>query len=401
MLRTIDFVQMHCRVLPPLTIFYCGADHPWRELQRIGFSRRNTCLLEAFTGAQRVERVIVVNYVLRPRLLPAIIHGLRGRDEGSKALDIFVTSVLPERWTWFPLQALNRWLTRLQIGAQGGGFQQQKMVTWCYWPDGYRIARRLQLPGLLVFDADHDILRDENRAAGNRGELPGLMEECAQRVDLIVGGARSILGWFSERGARNVFRLRNGVDLSRFPLVTSREQNRRPPLPLIGYVGTLSPWIDYDLLLELAEKRPNWTFRLIGSPYKGAGLAPLPNVELVGSRTAKESTGELRLFDVALGLYRKEEWLDVDSMKFFEYLAADVPIVSTPFHPYLNEDFDGLIELAPDANAFVNAIERILAWSEPMRREWDRRREEFIARNTWAGRAEEAIDELLRLPSSN
>jgi glycosyltransferase involved in cell wall biosynthesis len=272
------------------------------------------------------------------------------------------------------------------------------LVTWCYWPEGYRIARRLQLPGMLVFDADHDILHDENQSAGSPAELENLLKECAQRTDLVVAGARSILGWFRKHGARNAFRLRNGVDLSRFPAYT--QMQKREGMPVNGYVGTLSPWVYHQLLFELAQKRPGWRFRIIGATYKDAQLEQLaepPNVQFMGKRSAEELPMELRQLDVGLGLYRKEEWLDVDSMKFFDYLAVRVPVVSTPFHSYIREDFNGLIQLAPNANAFVDAIDRILSWGHAEKANWDERRKAFIAQNTWAIRATEAVNELLRL----
>lgn len=383
-----------------LTIFYCGADMPWRELEKRGFQRRNACLLQAFTRSARVERVIVVNYVLRSRLIRAAIGELRRRRrELNDAVDIFVTSLLPERWSWFPLRILNWWLMRLQIWIQVGSTRRQSVVTWCYWPEGYRVARRLQLSWPLVFDADHDLLHDENQSAGDPAELETLLDECARQADLVVAGARSVLDWFREHGARKVMRLRNGVDLSRFPAVTVEQKPRARPV--IGYVGTLSPWIDHELLRNIAGKRPDWTFRVVGRPYKGPSLAALPNLEFVGERSASQLPNELQQFDVALGLYHKKEWLDVDSMKFFEYLAAGIPVVSVPFHPHLREDFAELLELTPDTGSFITAIERILNWDEQTWRDWHRRREEFIARQTWAARAEEAIDQIERLAGGN
>jgi glycosyltransferase involved in cell wall biosynthesis len=380
-----------------LTILYCGADRPWHELQKTGFTRRNTCLLRALSYCGQVEHVIAVNYVLRSELAAAIVDQLRRRDrKANRVIDIFVTSILPERWSW--LRILNRWMTRLQIWLQAGSLPHKNLIAWCYWPEGYRIARRLQFPGSLVFDADHDILHDENQSAGSHAELENLLKECAQRADLVVAGACSILGWFREHGARYVFRLRNGVDLARFP--AHRKMRRPEGGPVIGYVGTLSPWVDHELLFELAQKRPGWCFRVVGATYKQPQLkqlAELPNVQLIGKRSAEELRVELEQFDVALGLYRMEEWLDVDSMKLFDYLAAGVPVVSTPFHPYLRDDFGGLVQLAQNAEAICSAIECILAWEETNRSSWEERRKVFIAQNTWSVRATEAVNELLRL----
>jgi hypothetical protein len=78
-------------------------------------------------------------------------------------------------------------------------------------------------------------------------------------------------------------------------------------------------------------------------------------------------------------------------MKFYEFLAAGLPIVTTPFHPNLLKDFDNLIEVARDEVEFSKAITRLLVNNVSKGIEWNQRREKFLAANTWTCRAKEAI----------
>jgi hypothetical protein len=120
----------------------------------------------------------------------------------------------------------------------------------------------------------------------------------------------------------------------------------------------------------------------------------LTNVHLLGPKGADEVPHYMRHLDVGMGLYNPEfsSWLDGDSMKLHEYLAAGLPTVSTPFHANLNADFDGLLELAAGVDEFEQAIARVLVRSMVARADWERRCETFLDSNTWDCRASEAVE---------
>ena len=205
-------------------------------------------------------------------------------------------------------------------------------------------------------------MHDENRSAGKLVEIEKVLTEVIQKVDVVVAAARSALQWFEERGARNVFRLRNGVAPGRIQ-ECSKVARAAGTTPRIGYVGVLSKWVDYELIRELAMSRPDWKFVIGGTPYRtelSAGFASMENVNLIGEVPQENLLSVLATFDVALGLNRRESWLDTDSMKLFNYLAAGVPVVTTRFHDDLDTDFGGLLEFGETASEFVSRIETIL-----------------------------------------
>jgi glycosyltransferase involved in cell wall biosynthesis len=66
-------------------------------------------------------------------------------------------------------------------------------------------------------------------------------------------------------------------------------------------------------------------------------------------------------FDVGLIPFRLTTLTaGVNPNKLYEYLAAGLPVVSTPFSPDVEADAD-VIALAGDAAGFVNACEHFLA----------------------------------------
>lgn len=105
----------------------------------------------------------------------------------------------------------------------------------------------------------------------------------------------------------------------------------------------------------------------------------------MGPVKADDVPATLKSFDVALNLYRNEPWLDVDSMKLYEYLAVGVPVVSLNYHPYLDEDFEHLLYLANNVQEIETQIRKILETKSNhvsasdfiMKSTWDKRVEQF------------------------
>lgn len=57
------------------------------------------------------------------------------------------------------------------------------------------------------------------------------------------------------------------------------------PRPLIGYVGGLHRFVDYNLLVKIAHSRPEWSWVFVGATTAAIGdLGKLPNVYLLGQR---------------------------------------------------------------------------------------------------------------------
>ena len=379
-----------------MTICYFGADLFWSELQDYGFRRRNTCLLKSFAETDEVERIYVVRKVARGTLIRMWKDGRRRWEERKgKVVDVPLAPLLPERRLLPGTALVNRWLLPLQFWLQAGRQVPEQTVVWSYWPDGYNLARELRLPGLWVFDADHNIVDDVNESAGKHKEVRTLLADVIKGAELAVAGSRTMLAYFSRNKMPHSAYLRNGVDISRFTDIQADEKPKPVARPLrIGYLGSISKWLECGLLLELIGQHPEWQF-IIAGPRYGAdlllGIEQRANVVCLGEIASKDVPSLLATFDVALGLYRPEPWLDVDSMKIFEYLAAGVPVVSTPFHPHLQHDFGGLLQIASNTVQFAESIKLVSNWDEVAIRDWELRRKVFLRDNSWSRRGQEAL----------
>jgi len=138
------------------------------------------------------------------------------------------------------------------------------------------------------------------------------------------------------------------------------------PRPRLLFIGALSQYkVDYTLIEQVATALPQVHWVLLGAVGEGqpASASPpshLPNVHLLGPRPYIDLPAYLCHADVAVLPAPHNSYTDaMFPMKFFEYLAAGVPLVATAL-PALREFADLFFE-ADSAEAFARAVEAVLA----------------------------------------
>jgi glycosyltransferase involved in cell wall biosynthesis len=142
------------------------------------------------------------------------------------------------------------------------------------------------------------------------------------------------------------------------------------PEPRLVFVGAITATkLDLGLLAELARIRPDWSLALVGSVGLGdpstdvSSLAAMPNVHLLGPRRQSELPAVLRGASVGLIPYLASPLTaSIFPMKVYEYLAAGLPVVSTPL-PALSEVAE--IDCAGNASAMAARIEAAMSEDGP------------------------------------
>jgi hypothetical protein len=108
--------------------------------------------------------------------------------------------------------------------------------------------------------------------------------------------------------------------------------NQKDPRKILGYVGTIAEWFDWDLVREIAVANPDLIVRLIGPVYNEAPF-PLPNnIEISGIRSHDQAMAEMHEFDAGLIPFKVNELTEfVDPIKYYEYRAAGLLVFTTDF----------------------------------------------------------------------
>lgn len=133
--------------------------------------------------------------------------------------------------------------------------------------------------------------------------------------------------------------------------------------PVIGFVGAISSYkIDFELIVGIARRRPDWNIVLVGKVGEGDPwtcaelLSTAPNVHLLGPRPYADLPAYLKGMNVAIMPNILNDYtLGMFPMKFFEYLAAGLPVVSVRLDSL--REFAHVCRFASGADEFVSEIE--------------------------------------------
>jgi glycosyltransferase involved in cell wall biosynthesis len=332
------------------------------------------------------------------RIWRRLARGLRG----VRQLDgVWVLSplVLPFHGS-AAVRSLNRRLLRLQVGraARKLGFRQ--LLLWGYAPQAEALLDVLD-PGTVVYHCVDDVAAQKGVDAES---FRASEERFADRADLVLASAPALAERMRTLSDRVLY-APNVADTALFataledgPVDSALDPLPRPRLVFQGAI--VATKLDLSLLAEVARLRPEWSIVLVGP--RGAGdpsgdlstLEQAPSIHFVGPRDAAALPTVLRGADVGLIPYAINDLTrSVFPMKVYEYLAAGLPVLSTPL-PAL-EGVDE-IEIAADAQGMAAAIERELARDSAERRH---ERSQRAASHSWEARIEE-IEAALPEPGS-
>lgn len=155
-------------------------------------------------------------------------------------------------------------------------------------------------------------------------------------IDLFVATAKNLYEELVDRfGKHKVVLSPNGVDVDHFiQLVQPAEAIQRVRAlgkPIVGYFGALARWLDYDLMLKLAEARQDLSFVYIGPEYDlDRDLPSAPNIFWLGKIDYSELPKYGKFFDICFIPFRDGRIAETTSpLKLFEYFALQKPVVVT------------------------------------------------------------------------
>ena len=261
-------------------------------------------------------------------------------------------------------------------------FRIDPYVLWLYTPMAVPFTRGLH-PLAVVYDC-----MDELSAFAHAPDrLAPLEDELFRWADLVLTGGRSLFE--AKRGRHpHVHLVPSSVDSAHFAVarVPGPEPRDQAEIsrPRLGYAGVIDERLDLELIAAVADDRPDWQLVLLG-PVAKIDPDRLPrraNLHYLGAKEYSALPDYLRGWDVALLPFaRNEATRFISPTKTPEYLAAGLPVVSTPIvdvvRPYGEE---GLVRIAEDARDFVRAAEQAMQEDSPQRL---RRVDAFLTESSW------------------
>ncbi|HEV7928728.1 MAG TPA: glycosyltransferase [Nitrosospira sp.] len=268
------------------------------------------------------------------------------------------------------------------------GLDYPEHMVWFYTPMALPLMDELS-PGLVVYDC-----MDELAAFKNSPKQLLQRENALFKVaDLVFTGGPSLFRAKRERHP-NVHCFPSSVDTAHFAQALDRANSHAAlaaiPRPRLGYYGVIDERLNMTLLAAVADAHREWQLILVGPVVKidVADLPQRPNIHYMGQQPYADLPRFLAGWDVCLLPFaRNESTRFISPTKTLEYMAAELPVVSTDIADVI-ELYGEAVSIATDASEFISACESALNATQGRRTSKIQAMRRLVATSSWENTAE-------------
>lgn len=236
----------------------------------------------------------------------------------------------------------------------------EQPIVWFYTPMALPLLQELH-PGLVVYDCMDEL------AAFRNPPKQLLQRESAllNLADLVFAGGPSLYEAKRARHA-NAHCFPSSVDVRHFEQARARGNSHPAQAhigrPRLGFYGVIDERFDIELTAATADAHPEWQIVLVGPVLKidPAGLPRRPNIHYLGQQSYDSLPQFLAGWDVCLLPFALNEATRfISPTKVLEYMAAELPSVSTPIAD-VAQPYGHVVAIADGAAQFIAACEAAL-----------------------------------------
>lgn len=264
-------------------------------------------------------------------------------------------------------------------------------VAWLYTPMALPLAQALE-PQAAIYDCMDEL----SAFAHAPPELLQREDDLLSWADLVFTGGPSLYQAKRDRH-QSVHCFPSSVDAAHFRQARAglAEASDQADLqhPRLGFYGVIDERFDIPLLDALAQAHPEWQLVIVGPVVKidPAALPQHPNIHYLGQRSYAELPAYLAGWDACLLPFaRNESTRFISPTKTLEYMAAELPIVSTPIAD-VAKPYGEIVYLGGTPADFIAACEQALAASPAEREQRAAKMRAVLAQTSWDTTAQNMI----------
>ena len=256
-------------------------------------------------------------------------------------------------------------------------------IVWFYTPMALPLLQGLD-PALIVYDCMDELSAFKNppkQLLQRESALLGM-------ADIVFTGGPSL---FDAKRTRhdNAYCFSSSVDAAHFGQALDRAISHPKQAglarPRLGFYGVIDERFDVDMLRAIADARPEWQLVMVGPVVKidPAHLPNNDNIHYMGQAGYAELPAYLAGWDVCLMPFAMNESTKfISPTKVLEYMAAELPIVSTPVND-VKVPYGHVVAIADTAEAFIAACDAALAMTPQQTADMVSLEREIVANTSW------------------
>jgi UDP-galactopyranose mutase len=268
-------------------------------------------------------------------------------------------------------------------------------VRWYYTPMMLPFSRHVPAERTV-----YDCMDELSNFRFAPARLKDLERELLTTADVVFTGGHSL--YEAKRAlARNVHAFPSSVDVAHFARARGSRERGDAQVRRIGFAGVIDERMDLGLLAAVADARPDCMFEMIGPVVKidRATLPKAPNICWAGPVDYADLPTAMARWDVAIMPFAiNAATRFISPTKTPEYLAAGLPVVSTPISDVVRS-YGGVegVWIAAGATAFVTALDEALRLDRCGT--WLEAADRLLAEGSW-DRTAASMRALIALPSA-
>ncbi len=256
-------------------------------------------------------------------------------------------------------------------------------IAWLYTPMAMPLLVTLD-PQLVIYDCMDELSAFMDPPAG----LIGHEQQLLERADLVFTGGPGLYASKSTQHP-NVHCFPSSVDSAHFRKALDRNIAYAPhatlPKPRLGFFGVLDERLDTALIAAIADAHTAWQLVLVGPVAKidPASLPRRDNIHYMGQQAYELLPAFLASWDVCLMPFAiNDATRFISPTKSLEYMAAELPVVSTPVRDVVAMHAD-TVASARSAPDFIRSCEQALAMPAAERQQKIRQMRAKLRRTSW------------------
>ena len=241
-------------------------------------------------------------------------------------------------------------------------------------------------PELVIYDCMDELSAFKFAPA----ELKLMEAELFKKSQIVFTGGYSL--YHAKKSSHNnIYPFPSSIDKPHFlqarKKVADPEDQAAISKVRFGFYGVIDERFNIKLIEEVATKKPDWQFILVG-PVVKINEADLPrrnNIHYLGSKSYNELPFYLSGWDIAMIPFEKNESTKfISPTKTPEYLAGGKPVISSSITDVVNPYGEKrLVQIADTAEEFIACAEMELAKDKQAYNRWLKNVDAFLADLSW------------------